>query len=76
MNAYIESGGVEMGDGEQFMFINRMIPDFELEALQPVLLDITLKGKDFPLNDTTTLLRQMLQKTLDSRLSGQEPESL
>ena len=29
MNAYIESGGVEIGDGEQFMFVNRLIPDFE-----------------------------------------------
>lgn len=56
MNAFIESGGVEIGDGEQFMFINRMIPDFEFRGTTAsASVDITLKGKDFPLNDASTL---------------------
>lgn len=56
MNAYIESGGVEIGDGEQFMFVNRLIPDFEFRGTTAsAAVDITMKGKDFPLNDTATL---------------------
>ena len=56
MNGYIESGGVEMGEGEQFMFVNRMIPDFEFRGTTAsAAMDITLKGKDFPLNTATTL---------------------
>ena len=56
MNGYIESGGVEMGEGEQFMFVNRMIPDFEFRGTTPnAAMDVTLKGKDFPLNAAATL---------------------
>ena len=56
MNAYIESGGVEMGDGEQFMFVNRLIPDFEFRGTTAsASMDLIMKGKDFPLNDATTI---------------------
>jgi len=56
MNAYIESGGIQMGDGEDFMFVSRMIPDFEFRGTTAsASMDITFKGKDFPLNNATTL---------------------
>lgn len=56
MNAFIESGGVEIGEGEQYMFVNRMIPDFEFRgSTSSASIDVTLKGKDFPLNTTSTL---------------------
>jgi hypothetical protein len=56
MNSYIESGGIELGDGEQFMFMSRMIPDFEFRGAEAsAAMDITVKGKDFPLEDSQTL---------------------
>ena len=56
MNAYIESGGIELGDGEQFMFVSRMIPDFEFRGTKSsASLNIVMKGKQFPLNDADTL---------------------
>ncbi len=56
MNAYVESGGVEIGDGEQFMFVNRLIPDFEFRGTTAsASMNLTMKGKDFPLNSSSTL---------------------
>ena len=56
MNAYVESGGVEIGDGEQFMSISRVIPDFHFRGTTAsASMDLTLKGKDFPLNSSATL---------------------
>ena len=56
MNAYIESGGVEIGDGEQFMFVNRLIPDFEFRGTTAsASMNLTMKGKDFLLNSSSTL---------------------
>jgi hypothetical protein len=56
MTSYIESGGIELADGEQFAFMKRIIPDFEFsgsEALASV--DVVIKGADFPLQDKSTL---------------------
>lgn len=56
MNAYIESGGIELSDGEQFMFVTRMIPDFEFRGTtSSAAMNVVLKGKDFPLRDNQTL---------------------
>jgi len=56
MNAYIESGGIELSEGEQFMFVTRMIPDFEFRgATSSAAVNVVLKGKDFPLMDNQTL---------------------
>ena len=64
MNAYIESGGIEMGDGEEFMFVNRMIPDFHFRgATGSAAMTVTLKGKDFPLNSSTTLATSTVTNT-------------
>ena len=64
MNAYIESGGVEIGDGEQLMFVNRLIPDFEFRGTTAsASVDITMKGKDFPLNSTSTLATTTVTET-------------
>ena len=32
MTAFVESGDLEIGDGDSFMFIKRIIPDFSLQA--------------------------------------------
>jgi hypothetical protein len=56
MTAYIESGDLELGDGEVFTFISRVIPDFNFSGdADDASLDITLKGSNFPLEDASTL---------------------
>ena len=56
MTAYIESGDLELGDGEVFTFISRVIPDFNFSgSTGDASLDITLKGSNFPLEDASTL---------------------
>jgi hypothetical protein len=56
MEAYIESGGIQMGDGEEFMFVTRMIPDFQFRgASGSASMTVTFNGKDFPLNSSATL---------------------
>ena len=57
MVAYIESGDLELGDGEQFIMVKRIIPDFSFGggSSSDASMTITLKGKDFPLNTATTL---------------------
>lgn len=56
MTAYIESGDLELAEGEFFMFMNRIIPDFTFLGNQSTAsTDITIKGSDFPLETATTL---------------------
>lgn len=61
MNAYIESGGIELSDGEQFMFLTRMIPDFEFKgSASSAAMNVVVKGKDFPLQDNQTLSTSLI----------------
>jgi len=56
MTAFIESGDLEMDDGERFMLIRRIIPDFAFSGTtSDASIDMTIKGKDFPLQDASTL---------------------
>ena len=56
ITAYVESGGIELGDGDSFIHINRVVPDFTFTGnTNNAQIDITVKGKDFPLDDATTL---------------------
>ena len=56
MTAYIESGDVELGEGERFMFLSRMIPDFRFSGdTGSASMDITIKGKKFPMESSSTL---------------------
>ena len=54
MTAFIESGDLEINDGESFMFVNRIIPDFTFSGADPEI-NLTLKGRNYPLESTTTL---------------------
>ena len=54
MTAYVESGDLEIGDGEGFMFMSKVIPDFAFDGTDPSV-SITVKGRDYPLQDATTL---------------------
>ena len=56
MTAFIESGDVEMDDGERYMMLSRLIPDFVFSGdTGSASMDIILKGKDYPLDSLTTL---------------------
>jgi len=56
MTAYIESGDVELDEGGRFMFLSRMIPDFRFSGdTGSVSVDVTIKGKRFPLESLSTL---------------------
>jgi hypothetical protein len=49
LNAFIQSSPVDIGEGDQFMFINRMLPDltFRTSTNNP-LATITLTAQNFP----------------------------
>lgn len=59
IGGYVESGQVEVaseefGDGESFMFIDRIIPDFRLAGnANNVDFDMIIKGTDYPLQALT-----------------------
>jgi len=56
MTAFIESGDVEMDDGERYMMLSRLIPDFVFSGdTGSASMDVILKGKDYPLDSLTTL---------------------
>ena len=56
MTAFVESGDLEIQDGERFMMISRIIPDFAFSGTtSEAQIDMTIKGKDFPLAATSTL---------------------
>ena len=56
MTAYIESGDVELGEGEYFMYMNRIIPDFTFSGhTGDATANIVIKGSNFPLESSTTL---------------------
>ena len=51
MTAYIESGDGDIADGEQFSFINKVIPDFKNQTGNAT---ITLSTRDYPNSPQTT----------------------
>tara|TARA_R100000322_G_scaffold54074_2_gene33534 strand:- start:996 stop:2849 length:1854 start_codon:yes stop_codon:yes gene_type:complete len=56
MNAFVESGDLELQEGERFMLVSRIIPDFAFSGLtSDASISMTMKGSDFPLETPTTL---------------------
>ena len=56
MTAFVESGDLEIGDGERFMMISRILPDFKFSgSTSDASVDLTVKGSNFPLEDPSTL---------------------
>ena len=51
MTAYIESGDIDIGDGDQFLSISRFIPDFKNQVGN---VDITVKSRPYPATTQTT----------------------
>jgi hypothetical protein len=50
LNAYIESSVIDMGDGDQFMFATRVIPDvtFRTSSASSPTLTMTIMARNFP----------------------------
>ena len=50
INAYIQSSPIDIGDGEQFMLLRRMIPDVDFKSSTATIpqVDITLDVKNAP----------------------------
>jgi hypothetical protein len=47
--SYIESNPVDLGEGDQFMFVRRIVPDMTFRNSQGTpSATLTLKAKDFP----------------------------
>ena len=56
MTAFVESGDLELQEGERFMMVSRIIPDFAFSgATSDASISMTMKGSDFPLETPTTL---------------------
>jgi hypothetical protein len=49
MTAYIETGDIDLGDGDQFWYLHRMIPDIQFrDADSEDEVTISLNGHNFP----------------------------
>ena len=56
MTAFIESGDLELADGEYFMYMSRILPDFTFTGnASDASADIVIKGSNFPLETSSTL---------------------
>ena len=54
-NVYIESSDLDIGDGEQFSFLKRIIPDYKfIEDQNNGHVNIVLKTRNFP-GDSLTI---------------------
>ena len=51
MTAYIESGDIDIGDGDQFMSVSRFIPDFKNQTGN---VDVTVKTRPYPTGTQTS----------------------
>ena len=55
MTSYVESGDFDLGDGEQFMFLNRLIPDIDITSTDAdAVVNYILKTRNYPGDSLTT----------------------
>jgi hypothetical protein len=55
MTAYVESADFDLGDGEQFMFVSRLIPDIDITSSDAeASVNYILKTRNFPGDSLTT----------------------
>ena len=56
MTAFVESGDLGIGDGDQFMHVSRVISDFDFSgSLADAHINVSIKGRNFPLESLTLL---------------------
>ena len=55
MTSYVESADFDLGDGEQFMFVSRLIPDIDITSSDAeASVNYILKTRNFPGDSLTT----------------------
>ena len=63
-NVFIESSDFDLGDGEQFSFVNRVIPDLKfLENSDAGQVNMVLKTRDFPGDSLSTNSTNVITST-------------
>ena len=73
MNSFIESSDFDLGDGEQFMFVSRLIPDIDITSSDSTAsVNYVLKTRNYPgdslaTNSTTAVTSTTEQSFLRSR---------
>jgi len=61
-NVYIQSSDFDIGDGESFQFIRRLIPDFKfLQNSNNGSINIVLQTRDYPGNSLSTASTSAIQ---------------
>jgi len=56
MDPFIESGGMEIGEGDDIMFLSRIVADLYLSGMvDNVDIDVIIKGRMYPLESLSTL---------------------
>ena len=82
INAYIESAPIDIGDGDKFSFVRRVIPDISFyDAVNSPTVDFTLKTQNYPGSDyqagssssvvrTSTIPVDQYTQVADVRLRG------
>ena len=64
MTSYIESGDFDLGDGEQFMFLNRLIPDIDITSSDSdASVNYILKTRNFPGDSLATNSTNAIKST-------------
>jgi hypothetical protein len=78
MTAYVESGDVGIGDGDSFMHINRIVPDFKFTGVtQDATMTVDIKGRNFPLESLRNLSSsQITSNTTQSHVRTRSRESV
>jgi hypothetical protein len=54
MTSFVESSDFDVGDGDQFMFIKRLVPDIDITSSAGNSVDYILKTRNFPGDSLTT----------------------
>lgn len=85
MNAYIQSSDIELGEGDQFLFMRRIIPDVTFEGSDPTpgqpAVTLTLERRDYPgrsyggtkapsVRNTSTVPIEQFEEVKNIRLRG------
>ncbi len=63
MTAFIESGDLEIGDGQNFMLIDRVVPDFSFSGGSTPSVNMTIKGSNFPLETPSSIATATITNT-------------
>lgn len=66
INAFVQSADLDIGDGNNFFFIRRLLPDvtFRDTTSSPATVIMTLKGKRFPGNDYTNTEAETITRSV------------